>query len=148
MTTLYRATSDGYRGVWSCWSCQMETAEAYRDNPGFGGSDIITADVDEDGYILDLRGESDPMLALAEAVFESLGRREAIERFGLDSGFDDIPAEPCDLARRWADRGLSLVYECWENDTVLRDVLPECWDWVVHDQESYPERATTWVRLA
>lgn len=128
-TTVYRATSDGYRGAWSCWAVRRSVAKAYLDNPGYGGTEIIEDEIDLDGHVLDLRGESEPMLRLAEEVAAELG------------------VDYCELANEWGGRGLAYVYECWENDRRLRELLPTLYDHIIHDQETYPEGATVVVRL-
>lgn len=132
MPTLHRATSDGYAGQWSCWSCDRETAEAYRDNPGYGGQQIIETETG-DARVLDLRGNRNPVAELCEAIEADFA--EEVERYGdLDSYIRSF--------------GYAYVYEIWENNDRVRAALADRYDWVVHDQETFPERATTWVRVA
>lgn len=122
MTTIYRAC-DGYTGAKSCWSPDRETASAYTDNQGFGGSQIV--EMVADGKVLDLRTRH-PLVALAEAI-----------------GADD----PREQAQDWMDRGLTRVYEVWEDRGNVWDALQE-YDWIIHDQETYPDGATTYVRVS
>lgn len=121
MTTLYRAC-DGYTGQWSCWTPDAETAEEYRNNPGFGGQQIVECVAE--GRILDIRGD-DAMYELAVAI---------------DS------EDPDEQVREW--RGdVSHLYEIWENSKRVREALIERFDWIVHNAETFPERATTYVRI-
>ena len=125
MTNLYRAC-DGYDGSWSCWTPERTTVEAYRDNPGYGGSEI--AQTEATGRVLDIRG-SDGRQQLADALADAL----------------DMAAD--DLAREWQAAGFGWCYEVWENSKVVRTVLSEQYDWVCHTEETYPEGAETWVRI-
>lgn len=124
MTTLYRAC-EGYVGQWSCWTPDRSVAEAYRDNPGYGGSQIAKATAE--GRVLDIRGQ-DARQQLAEASAEHL------------------EADPVDLAQDWTASGYGWCYEVWENSRAVRDMLAEHYDWVCHTEETYPEGAETWIR--
>lgn len=55
MTTLYRAAKDDYVSQGISFAELRETAELYCANPGFGGANIYTCDIDPaDGSVLDL----------------------------------------------------------------------------------------------
>ena len=132
-TPIYRACS-GYVGAWSCWSPDRETAEAYLDNPGMGGPTLVEATIGTD-YILDLRGQSDSSARreLASEILRAWNRlrdrQDAIE----------------DLLEAWDN--CAYLYEIWERCEYTREILPTLYDAIVHDAETYPERATTVVRL-
>ena len=132
-TTIYRSC-DGYCGAWSCWSPDATTAQMYLDNPGFGGTEIVESVVGTD-YILDLRGQSD-ISARRELASEILrawnrlrDRQDVIE----------------DLLDAWDN--CAYLYEIWERCEYTREILPTLYDAIAHDAETYPERATTVVRL-
>ena len=124
-TSLYRAC-DGYTSQWSCWTPDADTADAYRDNPGYGGQQIV--ETEADGRILDIRGD-DARSQLADAIAEH-----------LDADADD-------LAREWQGSGYGWGYEVWENSRAVREALAEHYDWICHTEETYPEGAETWVRI-
>ena len=126
MTTLYRA-SNGYAGIWSCWSPDRGSAIAYRDNPGYGGEQII--ETIPAGNTLDIRG-GDGRQRLADALA------------------DYLDADAGDLASEWRAAGYGWCYEVWESSRIVRDVLVEHFDWVRHTEETFPEGAETWVRLS
>jgi len=132
-TTIYRACN-GYTGAWSCWSPVRETAEVYLSNPGFGGASVVSREIGTD-YILDLRGQSDisARRELASEILRAWNRLR--ER-------QDVVE---DLLDAWDN--CAYLYEIWERCQYTREILPTLYDVVVHDQETYPERATTVVRL-
>ena len=133
-TPIYRACS-GYVGAWSCWSPDRETAEAYLDNPGMGGPELIEATIGTD-YVLDLRGQSDN-----SARFEL-----ASEIRGAWNRLRDRHDSAEDIVYEWSD--CAYLYEIWERCQYTREILPTLYDVIIHDAETYPERATTVVRLA
>lgn len=67
MTTLWRAADDDYIGDSASFAETREAAEAYLDNPGFGGARLWTAEVDAVD-VLDLTDSSDPMAGLLAAI--------------------------------------------------------------------------------
>lgn len=154
---LYRAhPDDGYFGEDSHWAESIEVAEAYTDNPGFGGKNLSYSDV-EDRYVLDLLGGN--MRSIAEEVAPEV----------RDMDWDDLPKKvkrvlqeeisvtevlshkelPIDriasaLADSWR---YDNAYQVWENESWVKDILKNNYDWIKHDFEDFPPGATTWVKL-
>lgn len=124
--TLFRATSNTSDAETipsgSCWSPDRETAEAYTDNQGFGGSEIVSVDLDLSGVrVLDVRGRSARDLApLARAL--------------------DLDAQD------WRDDGLDSVFSVIENRRSVREAINEMADWIIYSDD-YPENATTYRKL-
>lgn len=125
---LWRAMDrNGYTGQWSCWSECREDAEAYLDNPGYGGDTLHVAEVDlTDARILDLT-EGNEFLRLASALYD-----DEDERF--------------EAIQRWSGQGLGYAYEVWENNREAARLLAERYDWVVY-VDDYPDGAITWCYL-
>ena len=142
-TPIYRACS-GYVGAWSCWSPDRETAEAYLDNPGMGGPEMVEATIGTD-YVLDLRGQSDNSARheLAEEILSAWNRSLAEECEMWGKPFEKATVR--DLLESWSD--CAYLYEIWENCKRTREVLPTLYDVIIHDAETFPENATTVVRL-
>jgi len=126
MTTLHRAT-DGYTGRGSCWAESADVAQMYQDNPGYGGANIVTCEAGE--HVLDLVGSRNAWQDLAEALSDELGR--SVE----------------DLVDSWTG-SYAYVYEVWQERKDVREALAECYDWVRHDQETYPEGVIVWVKVS
>lgn len=125
---LWRAMwRDGYTGQWSAWAADRKTAEAYLDNPGYGGDTLYVAEVDvEDARVLDLTGSYE-IQRLANALY-------------------DDEEERWQALQRWSGQGLSYAYEVWENNTEAAERLAERYDWVIY-LDDYPSGAITWVYL-
>lgn len=119
MKKLYRATNDKkYTGQWSCWTPDRKCAEAYRDNPGFGGENIISAEATGKIMWLD---ESNPYKELAEYL-----------------GIADWQE-----LRGYAD----FVYQVWENSPEVREqIIALGYSWIVYEDD-YPQGCMTWVYL-
>lgn len=66
--TVYRAANDDYVSAGFSFAANREDAEAYLDNPGFGGSTLYVAEID--GLILDLTRERDNWEDLSAIVGE------------------------------------------------------------------------------
>jgi len=129
MTTLWRATADGYTGQWSCWSRDRSVALAYTDNPGYGGASLVRVEADPE-HVLDLRKGAD-MLTLAEAIADEPEAHGATVHDILDG---------------WRARGYGWSYEVWEGDESIRALLPQLYDWIVY-LDTYPDGAETWCYL-
>jgi hypothetical protein len=130
-TPIYRACS-GYVGAWSCWAVSRGVAESYQDNPGFGGATLVESTIGTE-YVLDLRGsERDARYELARELRGTLNR--------INDRNDTID----DILYRW---DCAYLYEIWEQHSDVREALPQCYDAVVHNCETYPEYATVVVRL-
>lgn len=125
MTTLYRATTSGYDGQWSCWSTDRETATAYtEDGVGHGGETIVERDVDLSSCLDVYCGQTGvDFRALADA----LGYENADE-----------------TAREWRDAG--YLYP-WEESKAVRTRLAESGrEWLRYGDD-YPELAVTLMRI-
>jgi hypothetical protein len=66
-TKIYRAAEHCEARVGYSFTESLEVAEAYRSNPGFGGSNLYAAEIDLDD-VLDLTGVTDEWGSLAEAA--------------------------------------------------------------------------------
>jgi hypothetical protein len=127
MTTLYRATnrrSDAKSiPVDTCWTDDRRVAEAYQDNPGFGGRHIVVIEAelgecadwtDEAGgtrqMIRDLMGDSD----------------EAYEMIGIWGGYQP--------------------FQALENSPRLTRIVRKNYDWIKYSDD-YPEGATAYRRM-
>lgn len=122
MTTLYRATDTGYTGPGSCWSSDAETAQAYTDNPGFGGSAVVEMELPADARVLDVRGPNGvDMAALAEAL--GYGEGQAAE---------------------WRMSGYLYPWE--ESSRVAARLAESGYDWLLY-HDDYPEMAVTYRRI-
>ena len=137
--TMYRATNpdDPYFGTNSHWFDSLENAKLYTDNPGFGGGQIYKVTVKPE-KVLDLRKETKRSLAdkLADAVDPSDSPWGSFkDRVELKEALDD----------RWGT--YDNLYDIWENDAKTARFLERQYQWIVHDKETYPEGATTWVSL-
>lgn len=111
---LYRAADDDYIGDTASFARCREDAEAYLDNPGYGGSRLFRARVKIDmDRVLDLTTERDPL----ERVCEVIGTPSP----GAIGAEEYVP--------RVSDRLASAGYE-W---VVVTDSYPadcETWIWI------------------
>lgn len=125
---LWRAMDKGgYTGQWSCWSERREDAEAYLNNPGYGGDTLHAVEVDlTDARVLDLTGSNELRL-LARALY-------------------DDEEERYEALQRWSGQGLSYAYEVWEENSEAARLLEDRYDWAVY-LDDYPDGAATWVYL-
>ena len=135
--TLYRAAAPvPHLGTGSHWTPSRDAAQAYRANPGFGGSVLYRADVDA-AHALDLRGAS--WRDLAEELLTD-------EEFASWAAQRDLD-HPADLAA-WLKSlapGAHL-YETWEASGAVCDALARGYDWVRYI-DSYPLGCETWRYL-
>jgi|WetSurMetagenome_2_1015567.scaffolds.fasta_scaffold443398_1 hypothetical protein len=118
---IYRAGNAGEIGIkaWASYTPDRETAEAYRDNPGFGGDTIRELVVSDDLSILD----ADTTTAHGMALFAA------------EIGLSD------DDADRWWMSGYRYP---WEDDwrRVRAAIVATGYD-AVRYVDDYPEGATT-----
>jgi len=115
VVTLWRAAADDYVPDAASFARRRADAEAYLDNPRFGGATLYRAKVrTSEDAVLNLYDERDPVTLLAD-------------RFGLQHP------------------GAIGVDEWVPRDTRLQDALREAgYDWVIV-RESFPEGAETWL---
>lgn len=119
--TIYRATTNGYTGPGSCWSPDLETAEAYQvEGLGYRGRSIVTAELT--GSVLDVQG----------------GRGVDFEALAEALGYDP------DTAQEWADNGWLYPWE--ESREVARRLTASDYSWITY-LDDYPELATTYRRI-
>jgi hypothetical protein len=119
--TIYRAC-DGYTGKWSCWAERREHAKAYQDNQGYGGPKIVSTKVDTDkARVLDAVGMS-------------------WRAFAVELGYDE------EQAVEWRCTGYGWLHEVIENERDVQRRLSASYDWVRHDNESFPANCITWVK--
>jgi len=112
---LYRAAKDDYVYTGYSFATEREVAEAYLDNPGFGGPTLFRADVHpSDGQLLDL---TDPDLT--------------VRRVARFLGFEDPGAIGID---EWIPR----------DPDVLDAIRAKGYLWAIV-AESFPSDTTTWI---
>jgi hypothetical protein len=99
-----------------------------------GGPEMVEATIGTD-YVLDLRGQSGN-----SARFE-LAREIRAAWNRLRDRQDSVE----DIVYEWSD--CAYLYEIWERCEHTREILPTLYDVIIHDAETYPENATTVVRL-
>jgi len=128
---LYRATdARHYTGTGSCWTPNRRCAEAYWDNPGFGGPDL-------------LQWEGDPQTQGAICNLTTLDGHapdHEIERALEAAGVADPHA--------WLDAHgpIEYVYQLWEDHGDLRAAFQARYAWIVYIDD-YPNGCETWVYL-
>lgn len=123
MTTLYRAADDGIITDCASFSASREVAEAYLDNPGFGGRSLWSADVDlESASVLDLYDDADPVQTIVDLL--------DVRHPGAIGADEWVPR----ICSRLADAGYEWVR--------VRDSYPvdaETWIWVGGDEPEMTE---------
>lgn len=120
--TIYRAGDADEKGIkpWASFTPEKETAEAYLDNPGFGGSS--------------LRAET---VAGVNDIYE-MGRpsvkefRKLAERIGLDS----------DVGQDWFDNGWQYP---WEESSKVKRLIEDSGIDAIQYTDDFPAGATTIV---
>ena len=125
-TTLYRATDDADETAIAsgmCFAEERETAEAYRDDPGFGGEHIRVADVELDA-VLDITADG--------------GRR--LDTLAAALGYD----APHDIAQDWMLSGWRYPWE--ESRSVSERLRESGYQWLRY-VDDYPEGAVTLMRI-
>ena len=116
---LYRASPDDYVTRGTSFAEDVETARAYQDNPGFGGSEIYSTRINPKN-VLDLSDEEDQWTALSSAIGEEI--------------------EPSRYAYHFA-RSLTA-------DDSLTDKLAESGvDWIKF-RDDFPEGSITWIPVS
>lgn len=122
--TLFRATNKVTDAAsvpaGSCWSDDRATAEAYTENQGFGGAQVVSIELNSD-RVLDVRGSTARDLSkLAEAVDGD--------------------------AQGWRDDGLDSVFAVLENRSKIRSKVEAMADWIIY-LDDFPADATTYRKL-
>jgi hypothetical protein len=115
--TLWRAAADDYIPDAASFAAHREDAEAYFDDPGYGGSLLWRARVNvTEDEVLNLYDERDPVTLLAEKYDLSHPGAIGVEEW--------IPRDP----------------------ELQEAIHEEGFDWVVV-RDSFPEGAETWLWL-
>lgn len=126
-TVIYRAhdgRDDPYKiHRYSSWSPDWNTAKAYTDNPGFGGSHIRAAEVNLD-KIIDVNPRSEKGLRLLAQL----------------AGYE----HPDDVAIDWWNRNIQYPWE--EIDGIKKNLLKRGYDWIRYEDD-FPEGSMTIVPL-
>lgn len=104
---LWRAANDDHISDSASFAETRETAEAYLDNPGFGGDTLYYADVDVDEY-LDLTGDD-----AIERLLEALGSDHDYGAIGVDELVPRVAGRLADAGVQWV-----RVRESYPADTV------------------------------
>lgn len=114
----------------ACFSTDEETAEAYTDNPGYGGSEIIQVDVEVD---------PDTVLSLLDGRSLSSGRqaRDAWSRLAeaVDQDEDELRADSEQVIHAAIDRA-----------SIRKRLANAGFEWVVYE-DTFPPEAITWTYL-
>jgi len=122
-TDIYRAGDKSETGVkaFSSWSENKSTAEAYLDNPGFGGSV--------------LRSEKVPLNRVLDA---DTTNRKGMERLARQLGFDEGTGD------EWFDNGWKYP---WEESKSVKEALKRSGFDAIRYPDDFPEGATSIVPL-
>ncbi|GIV50739.1 MAG: hypothetical protein KatS3mg038_1260 [Candidatus Kapaibacterium sp.] len=122
------------------------SAEAYLDNPGFGGPRLYCVEV-EPRDVLDCTGR-DALRRLAAAYVRAADADDLdelrslcwdrAEYLGREPDERDMVDE---LVDRWAGE---MVFQILENKTGVLDALARHYDWIVYEDD-YPEGCVTWL---
>jgi len=123
---LWRATRDGATHLRQHESAAAdpETAEAYQDDPGFGGPCLYRVEIAAPAHILDLRGERLDI----EAALDAAGIGDEDERDRIQS-------------QGYASVGVLLAAE-----RAVREALAAEYDWIRYTDD-FPTGAETWWYL-
>jgi hypothetical protein len=121
--TIYRAGDKTETGVkaFSSWSENKSTAEAYLDNPGFGGAV--------------LRSEKVPLNSVLDA---DTTNRKGMERLARQLGFDAGAGD------EWFDNGWKYP---WEESKSVKEALKKSGFDAIRYPDDFPEGATSIVPL-
>lgn len=119
---LYRAGNKNEKGIkaWVAFSPEIETAEAYLDNPGFGGDTLRMVKISPLKQTIYFYSTASDFIKLARLV-------------GLDG----------ERGERWYDRGSRYPWE--ENFDNLRELLNEKGIEAIIYRDDFPEGATSIV---
>jgi hypothetical protein len=122
-TDIYRAGDKSETGVkaFSSWSENKSTAEAYLDNPGFGGAV--------------LRSEKVPLNSVLDA---DTTNRKGMERLARQLGFDAGTGD------EWFDNGWKYP---WEESKSVKEALKKSGFDAIRYSDDFPEGATSIVPL-
>jgi hypothetical protein len=131
---LYRATNrpESY-AAGSCFSPDEETAEAYLDNPGFGGAEVIAVEVDP---------EKEAVLSLVD------GRRGGYP-YGRQARYAwNVLAEAIgeDEVEFLKENAQSLIHNAIDSAKIVGRLREANFEWVVYE-DTFPAGAVTWVYL-
>ena len=144
-TDAWRAADTAYAGPGACYAEDRVSAEAYTDNPGFGGATIYEVRIALDARILDLTGPT-RRARLAGIVAEQQYCDECTEIVADCECGDDQWAPDADRA---ADRCRDRCYTPYIHDAVeeyASDIAAAGWTHVRY-QDSYPEDCITIQRV-
>ena len=92
---LWRAANDDHISDSASFAETRETAEAYLDNPGFGGDTLYYTEVEIDDY-LDLTGD-DAM----ERLLEALDSDSSYGAIGVDELVPRVAGKLCEAGVQW-----------------------------------------------
>lgn len=120
---LWRAADDGNLSAGMSLSQKRADAEAYLDNPGFGGRRLWSIDI-HPKYVLDLSGED-----------EQAANSDITDLIDADEHTSDL------ITQGFPSVGVMLA-----NVRGVEDALAELYDWVVF-RDDFPEDAVTWWYL-
>jgi len=131
MKTLYRAASDDNVSVGYSFAARRSHAEAYLDNPGFGGPTLYRCEVEIDGLI-DLT--ESPWETLSEALGSEVDpSRHQFHFPSTVTASDKIPEKLAALGYRWAkiiddypEGCVTYVPLCAEAADAAESAMTEC----------------------
>lgn len=155
--TLYRAADKPTSFIGAHYGDKRDTAEAYLDNPGFGGTKLYKTHVHMVSPVEVGEGVRRLALAYVRAVDEETRAdlvRE-LEPWHISEGWEygDPPWEPGDdeLAQEqeleWRGGGLLQANTVMENRPEVVEALASEHDWISF-ADDFPEYATTWRHLS
>lgn len=92
---LWRAANDDHISDSASFAETRETAEAYLDNPGFGGDTLYYTEVEIEDY-LDLTGSN-----AMERLLEALDTDHIYGAIGVDELVPRVAGKLCDAGIQW-----------------------------------------------
>lgn len=130
--TLYRAARSAQIARGANFAAKRECAEAYRDNPGFGGPRLYEARV-RDEYVARIDEAGD---------LWNLLQRVNVERGPI--WLREMAKDSRENAREYVRH--QYVHEYTADSPRVLAVLAQGWDWLVF-QDSFPANCETWCCL-
>lgn len=142
--TLWRATDrvDSYASG-SAFAADEEDAEAYLDNPGFGGATLLAVEVEFDpSRVLTLVGGSRDGIPYGQEARNAW--RTLAEALGRANKNDEY--ENKEAVRTLIEHAEGYIHHVIDSRKNRDALNKNGYDWIVY-QDSYPDGAVTWVYL-
>ena len=129
-----------------CFTEKKEDAEAYQDNPGFGGKNLLSVEI-EDSRILNL-GDIEELVdnlneSFIDEFFENNGRvPEYIDENWFWENVD-LDEKKRQYVESLQDESWYL-WDAWERNPEIIEDLGKNYDWVVYE-DNFPDGCITYM---